>query len=110
MSDTKETKVTGPNWEIPENAKKVEIHYPASWAEKIGLNLVAHPETLEVHIKEWIVDEIQENDPEVRVSYKINKDHSFVVTLSSPKPEILQKAYEGEFEKSFKEGVEIIAF
>ena len=103
-------KVTGPNWEIPENANKVELRFPASWGEKIGLNLKDHPETLEEHIKDWIMEEITDINEEATVGYKINDDHSFVVTISAGKTNAVNEVYEAAFENAYREGAEIIAY
>ena len=103
-------KITGPGWEIPENAKKVELHYPASWAEKLHLNLADHPEALEQHVKRWIIEDIQKYNPGVNISYIINPDHSFVVTISEQELGKINDSCWSVFENAFEDGAQIVAY
>jgi len=101
--------IKGGNWEIPENARKIELHFSADWAKRNGINL-SKPGNLENHIQDWIIDQNIEGVEGVNATCAVNSDGSFMVTVSATEGTLPVDDLGGLVEAGYQSGAEMVAF
>jgi len=107
MTNASSERITGPNWEVPENSSKVEFRFPNTATRELGLK-TAHD--VKEHLMGFTFSPLLDGHPGLRMSLTVNADFSYVVTVRARKGVALQDDCEPIMEEAFEGGAEMLAY